>query len=265
LIEHAVEIKEYYVLGISGQLFIKEWVPDRVVNETPIILFHDSLGCSEMWYNFPELLAGLLSRRVISYDRFGFGQSEPNTVPALHTFIEDEVMGDFPAVKRHLGIKAYIAIGHSIGGVIGAHLAGIDEDCLSVITISSPPYVEEKTFQGIRDAKQFFSQSSAMDRLSKWHGNKAHWVVASWVDIWLSPAYSSWNLYDQLSRIKCPTLAIHGDNDEYGSLAFPECIASRVSGIGQYAILKNCGHVPHKEQPEALLREISVFMNAYNV
>ncbi|MEX5438485.1 alpha/beta fold hydrolase, partial [Enterobacter hormaechei] len=87
--------------------------------------------------------------------------------------------------------------------------------------------------------------------LKKYHGDKAAWVLSAWVDTWLSPAFSHWNLDDTLRRVQCPVLALHGEEDEYGSTAHPAIIA-RLAG-GRQALLENCGHVPHREQPHIVL------------
>lgn len=48
--------------------------------------------------------------------------------------------------------------------------------------------------------------------------------------------------------IKCATLVIHGDKDEYGTIAFPHFIAEHVGGPSDILILNDCGHVLLKEQ-----------------
>jgi pimeloyl-ACP methyl ester carboxylesterase len=67
--------------------------------------------------------------------------------------------------------------------------------------------------------------------------------------MWLAPAFAGWCLDDDLRGVRCPTLALHGDQDEYGSLQHPQRIAHLTQGFSQTVILKACGHVPHREQP----------------
>ena len=57
----------------------------------------------------------------------------------------------------------------------------------------------------------------------------------------------------------CPTLVIHGERDEYGSLAFPSRIAAGVTGPAEQAIL-SVGHVPHREQQAEVLQIVSRFL-----
>lgn len=58
----------------------------------------------------------------------------------------------------------------------------------------------------------------------------------------------------------CPVLAIHGDLDEYGSAEFPRRITQGVAGPSQLALLAGCGHVPHRERLEEVLRLSAAFL-----
>ena len=135
--------------------------------------------------------------------------------------------------------------------------------CAAVITESAQAFVEERTKAGIRTAMQHFSQQEQFAKLVRLHGEKAAWVFAAWTDIWLSPDFAGWNLDPYLGKIACPVLAIHGDEDEYGSLAFPRRIVAQVSGNAEQFILHGCGHIPHREQKMQVLRVCSAFLNSH--
>ena len=137
--------------------------------------------------------------------------------------------------------------------------------CVAVITESSQAFIEELTLIGIRQAKLTFQNPERIEKLEKWHGQKAEWVLRAWVDVWLSPEFLDWSLEDCISKVKCPLLAIHGDNDEYGSKAFPEFISGKSGGESQMMILDGCGHVPHKEKQQEVLGCISSFINKYKI
>ena len=65
---------------------------------------------------------------------------------------------------------------------------------------------------------------------------------------------------DELKRVRCPLLAIHGDRDEYGSRRHPERIAALVSGPSEVAIIENAGHMIHRESPDELLHAVAGFL-----
>jgi hypothetical protein len=64
-------------------------------------------------------------------------------------------------------------------------------------------------------------------------------VLDAWTEFWLSPAFASWTLEPDLSLVRCPVLVIHGDEDEYGSVQFPEFISNRVCGPAEVHILSS--------------------------
>src|SRR5690606_4322247 len=98
-----------------------------------------------------------------------------------------------------------------------------------------------------------FEQPEQFARLEKWHGSKARWVLDAWTETWLSAEFASWTLDRELPLVRCPVLVIHGDQDEYGSIHFPEYIRDHVGGPAEMQILGGCGHVPHRERPELVL------------
>ncbi|MEQ9510813.1 MAG: alpha/beta hydrolase, partial [Alloalcanivorax xenomutans] len=75
---HSLFVEETWINASQGRLFVKRWTPKNIATPTPIVLFHDSLGCVALWRDFPQQLAGVTGREVIAYDRLGFGQSDPH-------------------------------------------------------------------------------------------------------------------------------------------------------------------------------------------
>lgn len=100
-----------------GSLFVRTWRPPALVGEAvPIVLLHDSLGCVELWRDFPARLAGATQRPVIAYDRLGFGRSAPHPGLLGRDFVHAQAHGDFHTVKAALGLEQFIVFGHSVGG-----------------------------------------------------------------------------------------------------------------------------------------------------
>jgi len=144
-------------------------------------------------------------------------------------------------------------------------IAATQSGCEAVITEAAQAFVEPRTLLGIRAAKGQFEDPEQFEKLMKWHGEKARWVLDAWTEVWLSPDFLPWTLDEQLRNVTCPVLAIHGDLDEYGSPEFPRRIASRVNGPSQLAILNGCGHVPHRERRDEVLRLTASFLEQYAV
>lgn len=249
----------------QGELFARIWSPPGegadLRQKTPIFLFHDSLGCVELWRGFPERLSISTGRTVIAYDRLGFGKSSAYRGEWSSGFIHEEAQTFFPLLRQSLGIEKFIALGHSVGGAMAALCAAeFPRECRALITESAQAFVEDRTLQGIREAKAGFQQQGMLDRLEKYHGSKARWVLEAWTETWLSPAFRSWTLDADLPKIVCPTLVLHGENDEFGSDRQPRRIASAISGAVQLEILPGCRHVPHRETEAVIVDLISRFL-----
>jgi pimeloyl-ACP methyl ester carboxylesterase len=244
----------------GGSVFTRRW-DIAATDRTPIILMHDSLGCVELWRDFPAELARATLRPVIAYDRLGFGQSTRQTARPSVNFIREEAEIVFPMLLRRLGVSRCVVLGHSVGGAMALAAAALHgEACEAVVTESAQTFVDPLTLAGIRVAKQQFSDPAELTRLARWHGARAEWVLDAWTGVWLSAEFGSWSLDDLLRRIQCPALAIHGDRDDYGTAEFPRHIACRVRGTVQIAFLEDCGHVPHREKKAEVLRRISAFL-----
>ena len=256
-------IEEDQVEVPEGRVFVRTWVPAAAPAGPPVVLLHDSLGCVDLWRGFPEALARRLGRCVVAYDRLGFGRSSAREELPSGDFIGEEARIHLPAVRAALGITRYSLFGHSVGGAMALMVAASREPgCERVVTESAQAFVEPRTLAGIRAAVEQFKDPESFAKLVRWHGDKAAWVLDAWARVWLSPAYGSWSLDPYLGQVRCPVLAIHGDLDEYGSLAFPRRIAAGVLGPSRLAILEQCGHVPHREQPDRVLGLVAEFMDS---
>ena len=89
--EVAVTTSEHRIATARGTLFARTWLPagPRDGAEATILLFHDSLGCVELWRDFPARLSTATRRAVVAYDRLGFGRSEPHPGSLSPDFFRD--------------------------------------------------------------------------------------------------------------------------------------------------------------------------------
>jgi pimeloyl-ACP methyl ester carboxylesterase len=157
-------------------------------------------------------------------------------------------------LREQLNIEGFVAFGHSVGGGMAvACAAAYPAQCGALITESAQAFVEDRTIRGIRDAKLAFEGPEEFDRLKKYHGDKATWVLNAWTETWLAPDFAGWNLDEDLRRVRCPVLAIHGDGDEFGSIRHPRRIAELTSPHAAVEILPDCGHVPHREHADVVV------------
>ena len=255
---------DHWVNVESGRVFARTWTPENPRYDAAggILLLHDSLGCVDLWRDFPKRLAEATHRTVVAYDRVGFGRSDPYPGALPLSFIRDEAATVVPRLSDALGLETIIPFGHSVGGAMAvATAARWPARCAAVVTESAQSFVEERTIAGLRGARVAFAQPGQLERLARYHGPKARWVLDAWIATWLDPEFEGWSLDDDLRGVKCPVLAMHGDADEYGSVAHPERIARLTQGPSRAVILDGCGHVPHREQPTRVLDEVASFLH----
>ncbi len=263
----AISSQEHGIDLPQGRLYARSWQPEAVPGQTPpqaraaILLFHDSLGSVDLWRDFPAQLAAATGRRVVAYDRLGFGRSAARTGSLSVDFIAEEARRVFPALRQALGLEHCIPYGYSVGGGMAAACAALHpQGCTALITQSAQAFVDEGVRQGIRAAETAFAQPGQRERLSKYHGDKTEWVLRAWIDTWLSPDFAPWRIDATATAIPCPLLVIHGEQDEYGSLAHPQTIASLGREATELLLLPDCHHVPHREHPQRVLAAVQRFL-----
>jgi pimeloyl-ACP methyl ester carboxylesterase len=259
-----VQMRETWIEARRGRLFAKIWGeanPGDGANKPPIVLLHDSLGCVELWRDFPAHLSRAAGCAVIAYDRLGFGRSDPRPDRLDVNFIREEAQDSFAALIEQLGFRNFVALGHSVGGGMAVVVAGtFPGRCRALLTVSAQAFVEDRTLRGICEAKKNFMRPGQIDRLRKYHGDKAEWVLHAWTETWLSPEFAHWNLDEDLPKACCPVLVIHGDNDEYGSWRHPERIGALAAGPATIEILPECGHIPYLERKDHVVAMIATFL-----
>lgn len=254
--------RDTWVTHPLGRLFVRTWEPPAArLPAAPIVLFHDSLGCVELWRSFPARLSEQTGRRVIAYDRLGFGKSDPHPGRLALDFVDDEAAIVLPVLQEQLGFERFVAFGHSVGGGMAVHCAARHaRTCEALVTESAQAFVEGRTTRGIRDAEVLFTDADQRSRLERYHGDKTSWVLDAWIRTWLDPAFATWSLRPVLPLVTSPMLVLHGGLDEYGSTAHPRLIADLAGGPSRLAILDGVHHVPHREVEARVVDLVSQFL-----
>ena len=259
-------VRDTWVSTPEGRLYARIWAPDVASLEHPegaFVLLHDSLGSVELWRDFPAQLAQALGRPVVAYDRLGYGRSDPATDLPPPNFVALEVQAGLQPVLDQLGIDDATLIGHSVGGGMGVYAAAqMPQRVRALITIAAQAFPEDRTLQAIAEARVQFQEEVQLARLRKYHGDKARWVVDAWTESWLSPAFAQWHLREALPQVRCPVLALHGQQDEYGTDVHPEIITTLCAGPSRMVLMPDTHHLPHRERPQEVIDQIRAFIAA---
>jgi pimeloyl-ACP methyl ester carboxylesterase len=230
--------------------------------ESPTLIFlHDSLGCIELWRDFPAALGNSTNCNVLVYDRQGYGKSTPFTAEGRDTNYLETEADILSLLMRQCDIKKAILFGHSDGGSIALIAAAkYPSDIIGVITEGAHIFVEDITLNGIRGAVQAYQTTNLKQRLQKYHGDNTDAVFDAWTKTWLADTFKSWNIEFFLPQIQCPVLVIQGEADEYGSIAQVNGIVEQVTGDARKLMIPSTGHTPHKEASAIVLEHATLFI-----
>jgi pimeloyl-ACP methyl ester carboxylesterase len=254
----------FHVKAAGCQLRVKriEPEPSTRLKDRPVLVFlHEGLGCIEIWRDFPETLCESLGCSGLVYDRRGYGGSEMFEGPWPVDYLEVESLTYLPALLKECNIDNAILIGHSDGGTIALITAAshINIVC-GIITEAAHIFVEQITIEGIRNAIEAFETTSLKKKFVRYHKEHTETIFYRWANRWLSPEFSDWDIQKNLSKITCPVLVLQGEDDDYGTPAQVEGIASQVSGPVRVKLIPDCGHTPHFQAKDIVLLEMTQFI-----
>ena len=238
-----------------------EWAGSAGVDAPVLVFLHEGLGSVAMWRGFPARLCDAVGLRGLVYSRPGYGRSSPRGEDEKWSpdFMHRQAREVLPALLRELGVEQPWLFGHSDGGSIALLYAAAFPQALRGAVVLAPHIlVEELSVSSIRQARETYLGTDLKQRLGRYHddADSAFW---GWNDVWLSPAFRNWSIEEEIRAIRCPLLAIQGEDDEYGTLAQIRGIARRVPQARLLEIPK-CGHSPHKDQPEVVIEAVKRFV-----
>jgi pimeloyl-ACP methyl ester carboxylesterase len=224
-----------------------------------LVFLHEGLGSIAQWRDFPQKVARATGCRALVYDRYGYGKSDVLREPRAGVeFMHDAALNELPELLENLQIDNPVLVGHSDGASIALIHAGTYL-ARGVVTMAAHVFVEDFGLQSIEKISREFETSGLRAGLSKYHRDASK-TFHLWADAWLDPAFRQWNIEEYLPRIKCPVLAIQGEGDEYGTMAQLDAIKRQAGGPSELLKLPDCGHSPHKDQPEKVLHSVAVFI-----
>ncbi len=248
-------------LGEGVRLQVRRWHQEPASDHT-LVLLHEALGSIELWRDFPERLALATGLDVIAYDRRGYGRSSPEAYPRPIDYLEKEGEVWLPRLVSALELEKVILVGHSDGGSIVLVGAGAMPDRVTGLVSMAPHVtVDPLTIKGIRETGERYRTTDLPERLARRHGERGKLLFDAWQDTWLSPDFQQhMNFEPWLANIRCPTLVLQGENDEYGLPAQVHTIVERLGSKARGVMVPDAGHFPHAQQTEFVLEAIRTFV-----
>ena len=251
-------------VGAAGRRLECIDIPAHQVQRPTLVFLHEGLGSVDMWRDFPVRVAHATGCRTVVYSRYGYGRSDLLEAPHRPDYMHREAREALPDLLHALAIERPVLVGHSDGASIALIHAGDGRrDCAGLVLMAPHCFVEDISIRSIEQAKVVFETTDLASKLARYHRDPVS-TFHGWNDIWLHPDFRAWNIEDSLPGIRCPILAIQGEDDEYGTMAQVEAIPAGAAASPAVEVLKlaDCRHSPHKDQPEAVIRGIVDFVDA---
>jgi pimeloyl-ACP methyl ester carboxylesterase len=225
-----------------------------------LVFLHEGLGSVGLWRDFPQKAADATGLGAFVYSRAGYGASDPAAMPRPVRYMHDEAEL-LPEILAAAGIADPVLVGHSDGASIAIIHAGSGGKARALVLEAPHVFTEEMGLASIAKAREAYEGGEMRGRLAKYHQNvdAAFW---GWNRPWLDPEFRKWNLEEFLPGIQAPILVVQGENDEYGTRKQVDAIQRGVRAV-RVLMLPECGHSPHRDQPEATLRAITAFVGEH--
>jgi pimeloyl-ACP methyl ester carboxylesterase len=261
----------------AGRLFIH-----RSGRGSPLLLIH---GWLMSHYYFRNIIPALAAdREIIALDLPGFGESDR---PAPEAFAYDlpafaDVVDE---VMTALDIPRADILGASMGGGTALTLAArrperVQRLILVSAAVFPPPRLPLEARLALAPGGQFlfkhvFGRREFARGARDLSVRDPSCIDADWVDYFWArfnragareASYACLKMLCTLSpnngdpgRVRAPTLIAWGDEDRMVPLAMGKRLQRAIAGA-RLEVIPACGHMPHVERPEALVRAVRPFL-----
>jgi pimeloyl-ACP methyl ester carboxylesterase len=224
-----------------------------------LVFLHEGLGSITTWREFPLQVGEATGCAAVVYSRYGYGNSDLLEASFRVDYMHREALETLPELLAKLGIVQPILIGHSDGASIALIYSGAHDAVRGLAVLAPHVFVEDLSVKSIAEARVAFETTDLPEKLGRHHAD-ARKTFYGWNDIWLHPDFRRWNIEAFLPRIACPVLAVQGRDDQYGTMAQVDAIAAQVIGPCEIVRLADCGHSPHRDQPERTVAAVAQFV-----
>ena len=259
----------------------------------PLLIINGGPGMnSDGYISLAEKLA--VDNMTIAYDQRGTGKS---TVENLNssTITMDFMVLDIENLRQHLGIKKWVVLGHSFGGMLASYYATIHPTRIEKLILSSSggidldllSYVETRTNEKLstaeKDSLGYYNQklksgdTSYAVRIGRGRAlapayvyrKKNIQIIAERLTeenstlnslVWQNLNEIKFNVAEKVKDFEQKVLIIQGKNDIV-DMATAEKIQKAFKN-SSLVRLDKCGHYGWLDRPEQYFVEISKFLNS---
>lgn len=223
-----------------------------------VVLLHHGLGSQQSWYaTIPALAAA--GYRVVAYDRWGYGGSQPRQGFGIPYFEDD--LKDLQVICSQLEINPAALVGHSDGGTIALYYASIHPELVAaLVVVGAHVYVEHKMDAGILGVRTAYERDERFRAgLRRLHGEQTERVFYNWFDGWRRQENLVWDMRPQLRQITSPTLVIQGLEDVHASPQHARDIAASISKAELW-LVPGVNHMLPQDMPDEFNQRVLSFI-----
>jgi pimeloyl-ACP methyl ester carboxylesterase len=224
-----------------------------------VVLLHHGLGSTRAWRKQVPALAEA-GYRVIVYDRWGYGQSDPRPHLDVPAFRDD--LADLQTLLDTLHLPRVTLIGHSDGSTIALYYAAQNPTRVSaLVSVAAHIYLEPQLEIGVEGVRQAFEQDQRFRAgFLRAHGDKFEAVFHNWFEGWHNLKALEWDMRPLLSQITCPTLVIQGEQDELATPQHACDIAASIFGAELW-LLPGAAHMLPQDLPDIFNNKLLEFLS----
>ena len=253
------------VLIQGEEIAVNTFNPETHIGD--VLMVHGFTGCKEDFdYMVPFLLQA--GYRVIAADNRGAYQSAHSLRPNAYTI--ESMARDVIELAEKLELDQPHLFGHSLGGVIAQYAAASSPQSFSSLTImcSGPsampmPNVPAMVVELVRGKNAQESWDSDVYEMQKAHPRfelmQRRWLASDCralekLGVQLN-TFST--VVPEIAASKLPVHVIYGERDDAWSFAVQDQMAADLSA--PVTIIKDAGHCPNEDQPEATVAALVGF------
>ncbi len=240
-------LEKRFNISVAGRALEIVHLSSAVSDRPTIVFLHEGLGSVSLWRDFPRQVVAATGCSALIYSRYGYGQSDVLDKPRKADYMHREALDTLPELLAQCDIENPILFGHSDGASIALIYAGTYRNVAGLVVEAPHLFVEAISLQGVAIAAAAFRSTDLPEKLARHHRDvkKTFW---GWHDIWAHADFRDWSIESYVPSVRCPILAIQGEQDEYGSAMQVEAIATARPDITAIHLLPQCGHTPHRDQ-----------------
>lgn len=248
-------------MQIGCRIVESAWWGPCPTDAMTLVLLHEGLGCVALWRDVPKRLAAATGCGVFAYSRFGYGQSDPQTLPWKLTYMEDEARDILPCVLDAAGIREAVLVGHSDGASIAAIYAGTARDrrLRGVVLLAAHFFVEDSNIASIAKVRGEYREGPLRERLARYHRDP-DMAFYGWCDSWLNPGFRHFDITGCVPAIEVPILGLQGAVDPYGTDEQLLTLQRLARTPCEIAFIKGAHHSPHLEAKDDTISRIAQFI-----